>query len=197
MNIKKLLGAGLVAGAVAISSIGAAAAAITIDGKTGFGFVGKGDVQYTFGWSNKQLQDNIVLDPNNGGVAFTYIATDTTVSEVSWECTNPNNGKIQVRERTTTTTRSTNGVVSAVARDGKKQITGINLNGWVGDPVVDATHSVTEGPAVNSCPPNSTLTPAGDPVIDRDASTSTGGLYVSSPQYQNGVQTLLLEKPAV
>ena len=190
MNIKKLLGAGIVAGAVAFSSIGAAGAAISIDAD-GKGFVGKGDIQYTFGWSNKELQNNLA----DAVVDFTYVATVTTVSEVSWVCTNNRNENTQERERTTTTTRSTNGVVSAVARDNKKQITGVNLNGWKGTPVVNPGTTSAEGPAQDSCPNNWTLTtPAGAPVIDEEASSSTGGLFVS---VNGGTATLLVEKPAV
>jgi hypothetical protein len=36
----------------------AANAEVTFDSSSGEGFVGKGDVQEAFGWSNKQLQDN-------------------------------------------------------------------------------------------------------------------------------------------
>jgi hypothetical protein len=36
----------------------AALAAVTFDVNTGFGFVGKGDVQLAFGWNNKALQTN-------------------------------------------------------------------------------------------------------------------------------------------
>ena len=37
---------------------GLAYAAVTFDPTTGQGFVGKGDVQYTFDWNNAQLQAN-------------------------------------------------------------------------------------------------------------------------------------------
>jgi hypothetical protein len=192
MNFKKLLGAGLVAGAFAISSMGAAGAAIDVNLDTGVGFVGKGDVQYTFSWSNKQLQDNL------GGVAFTYDSTETTVTEVSWVCTNDkDNTKTQERERTTTTTSSTTGIIAALARDGKKQITGVNLKGFSSKTSSGGTPT-TDGPQLNSCPSSSTLTtPAGEPELDEEASTSTGGLYVSHSSYNNGLAVPLLEKPTV
>ncbi len=96
MNFKKLFGAGLVAGAFAISSIGAAGAAITFDSAAGTGFVGKGDVQYSFGWNNKDLQNNLAT------VVITYVAVETEITEVSWVCTNTKNENTQERERTTT-----------------------------------------------------------------------------------------------
>lgn len=130
-----------------------ATAAVTFDPATGTGFVGKGDVQLAFNLSNKDLQ--LKAD----SVSFTTVST--TVSEVSWVCTNTRNENLQERERTTTT--STSGVVDGVARDGKKQVTGFNLLGYVGDPVKSST---TEGPGLNTCPTNWVLTSsAGDPEV--------------------------------
>ena len=161
MKLNKIFAAGAI---VAFAS--AALAAVTFDTATGVGFVGKGDVQLALTWNNAALQRNA------GGVTFSY--DSIVVSEVSWECTNEKNDKIQERERTTTS--STQGVVTAVARDGKNQITGFNLNGWNGQPTT--TVGQTEGPALNSCPNENgnwfLSTSAGLPVI-----SSTGGLYVS------------------
>lgn len=140
-------------------------AAVTFDPDTGKGFVGKGDVQEVFGWNNKQLQDNAA------SVTFTFVSK--TVSEVSWECTNTNNDKIQERERTTTT--ETSGVLSSIARE-RNQITGFNLNGFSS---TETTPPVTEGPAVNSCPsgPWTLTSPAGDPEV-----STTGTLFVNGKE---------------
>ncbi|MEU0217673.1 hypothetical protein ABZ281_22310 [Streptomyces sp. NPDC006265] len=54
---------------------GPAAASVALDPATGTGFVGKGDVQTSFAWNNKQLQTN------SDGVSFTY-ATTTHYSAV-------------------------------------------------------------------------------------------------------------------
>jgi hypothetical protein len=130
-------------------------AAVTFDPATGTGFVGKGDVQLVFGWNNKALQDNA------NSVQFS--ASSTT--EVTWECTNSNNDKVQERSRITTT----EGLVSSIARE-RNQITGFILSGYNG-----TSTSSTDGPALNSCPsgPWSLTSPAGDPV------PVGGGLEVS------------------
>lgn len=142
-----------------------ASAAVIFDAETGTGFVGKGDVQLALNLNNAQLQAQA------GSLQFTVAGT--TVSEVSWECTNARNEKIQVREQTTTT--ATQGVVSSVARV-RNQITGFNLNGYDGSLSVTTS---TEGPKLNSCPADPSTwylsTPAGEPEVI----SSTGGLYVN------------------
>jgi hypothetical protein len=179
MKIKTMLIGGALAGAFAVSSV--AGAAVIFDADTGEGFVGKGDVQLAFGWNNKALQENL------SDVQFTYNASTTETSEISWVCTNSNNENLQERERTTTTTSSTVGVVSKVARV-RNQITGVELSGYNGTPTVIEGNPVTEGPAVNSCPsgPWTLTTPAGDPV-QLDPVTA-GGLYAS---YDGGTPVLL------
>jgi hypothetical protein len=118
-----------------------------------FGFVGKGDVQLIYGWNNKALQDN--------AAAVQFRASSEVVTERSWVCTNANNQNTQERERSTTT--STQGVVSSIARE-RNQITGFNLTGYSGTPTESSS---TEGPPVNSCPsgPWSLTSPAGDPTV--------------------------------
>jgi hypothetical protein len=162
MNSKRILSCvAATAFAATLALATPATAAVTFDPATGVGFVGKGDVQLAFGWNNSQLQTRAP------GVSFA--AESETVSEVSWVCTNTRNENTQERERTTTT--STTGVVSAVTRDGKKQVTGFNLQGYTGEP---ESTSTTEGNPLNSCPTNWTLTtPAGDPVIVSSTSVLT------------------------
>ena len=177
--MRKIIAAALAASLLVLTSI-AASAAITFDAETGTGFVGKGDVQYTFGWNNKQLQDNA----SNVRVRINIEET----SEVTWECTNENNGRIQERERTTTTTIT--GLVTTVGRL-KNQITGFNLNGFAAG---GSSTTTTDGPQLNSCPnANGTwslTSPAGEPVI---TGTSGSGFEVSI----DGVSWRpLLEAPA-
>jgi hypothetical protein len=124
-------------------AVGAAAYAIVTVDANGFGFVGKGDVQDKFGWNNQALQ---ACAPLNQPHCLEFRLLSVEVSETSWECVNTNNDKIQERTRTTTTT--TNGIVSGVARE-KKQVTGFNLNGFAGIPVQSIE---TDGPALESCP---------------------------------------------
>jgi hypothetical protein len=142
--------------------------AINVDYSTGVGFVGKGDVQLALGLNNKQLQDQAA------SLEFTF--NSEVVSEVSWTCTNSNNENTKVRERTTTIT--TEGIVSSIARE-KNQITGFNLNGFTGTPT---TSSTSEGNELNSCPggPWTLTTHAGAPeVISTD-----GGLKVNGVDLQ-------------
>ncbi len=108
------LAVAFVALALMLSSV---AASVTFDSSTGIGFVGKGDVQLVLGLNNAGVQAL-------GNPSFTYNAT--TVSEVSWECTNENNDRVQERARTTTT--ETSGIVSSIARE-RNQITVYILNG--------------------------------------------------------------------
>jgi hypothetical protein len=153
------------AASVALVGIGLIAtqafAAVTFDPATGTGFVGKGDVQLALGLNNKQLQDQA------GSLQFA--AVSTTVTEVSWICTNDRNEQTQERARTTTT--ETQGVVSSIARE-RNQITGFNLTGYSGTPTQTST---SDGPAVNSCPggPWTLTTPAGDPEVVSSSSVLT------------------------
>jgi hypothetical protein len=146
----------------------AALAIVSFDPATGTGFVGKGDVQLSFGgMNNKQIQ----TVANSVG----FRANSTSVTEVSWECTNTNNDKVQ--ERAQTTTSSVQGIVTTVARENSKgkdgAVTGFFLNGYIGNATTTSTS--TEGPAVNSCPnSNGTWflsTAAGDPVEVSSSST--------------------------
>ncbi|HZA52459.1 MAG TPA: hypothetical protein VE549_17060, partial [Myxococcaceae bacterium] len=142
-----------IAALAAITAATAAYAAVTFDPETGTGFVGKGDVQLALGYNNALLQQN--------ADTLVFEVERTVVTEVSWECTNDRNERIQERSRTTTT--EIQAVLSSVARE-RNQITGFFLTGYDGEPTVTST---TDGPPVNSCPagPWSLTTPAGDPVV--------------------------------
>jgi hypothetical protein len=153
---KKLYAAIALALAAMLVASTAAIAAVTFDPATGTGFVGKGDVQLAFGWNNKALQDNA------SSVSFSA----TTVSDQTWVCDRDAGPQTQERARTTTT----QGVVSNIARDNKKQITGFNLTGYSGTPSTSS-----EGPALGSCPTGWTAGPISAPVVDEAAS----GLFVT------------------
>lgn len=141
-----------VAAATALVST-AAFAAVTFDETTGAGFVGKGDVQYTLGLNNAQVQAATLV--------FTYASTTETVTE--WTC--DRDAGPQTQERSSTVTSSTQGVVSAVARV-KNQITGYTLSGFVGTPTTAVV--ATDGPAPLSCP-------SGWTAINASTSTSPVG----------------------
>lgn len=116
-----LIAALAILGMLATSAI----ATVTLDPATGSGFVGKGDVQIPFGWSNKQLQTNA------SGVTFTYVESITQTQD----CVTVDG---QGRDRVVTVTGNrtkTLGVNGAIAYDArvKNQITGFTLRGFSGD----------------------------------------------------------------
>jgi hypothetical protein len=161
--------------------------AITFDASTGLGFVGKGDVQYTYGWNNAQLQNNAAL------VRFQVNVVE--VSEYAWTChrfTGPGGTREIIQERANTTTTSLQGLIGYVARE-RNQVTGFVLTGYVGGAVVQST--ATDGPAVNSCPASPSgftlLDAAGAPAV----SSFGGGLEISKDA--GTTWTALIEKPAL
>ena len=97
-----------------------------------------------FTWSNKALQDN----------AATVDFRVNSVTETNWTCTKivvlgTDELKEIVQQRSTTTT--TKGLVTTVARDNSKgkdgPVTGFYLKGYEGTPVLG-----TDGPEEGSCP---------------------------------------------
>ena len=58
LMLRKLSLALGIATVTALGGASAASAAVTFDPATGNGFVGKGDVQYTYNWNNARLQAN-------------------------------------------------------------------------------------------------------------------------------------------
>jgi len=158
--MKLSLAVAAVAASVALVAT-SASAAVTFDPTTGAGFVGKGDVQLALGFNNKQLQDNAA------SLAFTYSVT--SVTEATWTC--DRDAGPQTQERANTTTTTTQGIVSTIARE-RNQITGFNLLGFSGSP---SETSETDGPAVGSCP---TLWTAID-LVEGDPVVTDGGLFVN------------------
>jgi hypothetical protein len=97
-------------------------AAAEFDVATGTGFVGKGDVQLVFGWSNAQLQANA------GATVFQY--NEEAAWKVTCEYTTSNGSKEGVpQEKTTTTTRNVRNSVDFAPRT-KNQITGFGFSGF-------------------------------------------------------------------
>lgn len=157
---------------VAVIGVGVAAvaiAAVTFNAETGEGFVGKGDIQIAFGWNNTQLQKNA------GGVSFSYNSS----TEATWQCvklvpTGKNGETIKeiVLEKSTTTT--TKGLVSSVARENSKgkegPVTGFYLLGWNGN--VQTQH---QGPAEGSCPDENSNFVEGS----LEVQPTSGGLYAT------------------
>lgn len=142
-----------------------AIASVTFDAATGTGFVGKGDVQMTYSWNDAGLQSNA------DSVRFAVNGT----SVVRWECTNSKNAHVMVRQRTTT---GGGYLIHEVRRNPQGHVTGFPLLGYA----PGATQTVTDGPALNSCPasnnpkeasPWSLTKPAGAAVV------TGGGLQVS------------------
>jgi len=136
-----------------------ASAAVTFDAGTGVGFVGKGDVQLALGLNNAQIQ--------NTPVAFSY--SSTSVASTTWTC--DRDAGPQTQERANTTTTTTQGVVSTVARV-KNQITGYNLTGFSAGSSVVTEH---EGPAIGSCPTGWTAID----LVEGEPEVIGGGLFVN------------------
>lgn len=140
-----------------------ALATVTFDPATGTGFVGKGDVQTVFTWTNKALQEN----------APTVDFRVNSVAETSWTCTKTviqGNDEVReiVQQRSTTTT--TQGLVTTVARENSKgkdgAVSGFYLKGYEGSPVLG-----TDGPEPGSCPSD----PSGFVYDDNAVTTTSGG----------------------
>lgn len=158
--MRKLTFAALAASAM-IST--AAVAAVDVD-STGVGFVGKGDVQLAFGWTNKQLQDNAAA------VTFTYEVEES----YHFDCTFT---QLVGRDRTPTPQTTTRGGSASVSSDVAftartgKQITGFTLKGFP-DPIFDGDAPAEGGYCSGG--------PLDDGVISNVVlNSSTGGLFVN------------------
>lgn len=104
-------------------------ATVTFNPDTGMGFVGKGDVQLALGLNNAQMQAQA------GGLAFTYVKTDTYEVVNAWATGNVNNPvSLNSHIQTVTTVVGVNSVVEYDARQ-RNQVTGFNLKG-LGNSVV-------------------------------------------------------------
>jgi hypothetical protein len=118
---------------------GAVQAAWNLD-EEGFGFVGKGDVQTVYTWSDNQLQTN--------AAKVQFRALTGMVTDYEWTCTRDTG---QTQERGRSTTIETSGLVESVARE-RNQITGFNLYGW--DEENTSSVTTSEGNVLGSCPTN-------------------------------------------
>lgn len=123
---------------IVLAATPAALAGVTFDPTTATGFVGKGDVQTAFGWTNAQAQN----PANLAGLAFTYVTTDTYEVTNAWASGNADNPvSLNAHQVTVTTIVGVNGIVAYESRQikGQKQVTGFYLCGFKGDPVITGT----------------------------------------------------------
>jgi hypothetical protein len=129
---RKLLAALAAAGLATV-----AMASVTLN-PDGTGFVGKGNVQLTFGWNNTKLQKNAA------GVEFQ--TSRTAIVETTWTCLVA--GQFEsLKNRTATITVQR--LLDSIGRT-KTQITGFNLLGFAAEPV--SIEVVLEGPLIaGSC----------------------------------------------
>lgn len=151
-----------------------AAADWSVDPSTGTGFVGKGDVQDTFGWNDDGLQ------ANHTGVSFALRAEST--STTTWSCFNSKNQKTQDRE--SVATASTTGEVLHTARTNPKgKVTGFELTGFgERSSVVSETD---DDPKPYSCPSGPWAF-----VADSSTTTVTGGESEFSVRHADQIQVL-------
>ncbi|MGZ5194736.1 MAG: hypothetical protein ACXWJM_05620 [Ramlibacter sp.] len=75
MNLKKTT-IGLALAAVSLAAL----ASVTFDPTTGIGWVGKGDIQVVYGWTNKQLQNA----EKAHAISFQYVAIDDFSAVCEW-----------------------------------------------------------------------------------------------------------------
>jgi hypothetical protein len=118
--------------AICLVVAGIALASVTFNSTNGVGFVGKGDVQTVLGLNNAQIQAQAEK------LVFTYVATDTYEVVNAWATGNADN-PVSLNSHTATVTTIIN-VSATVAYDSRKnsqsQVTGFNLTGWNGEPIV-------------------------------------------------------------
>lgn len=147
--MKKKIITPVVAVVAALALAGVASASVTFDPTTGKGFVGKGDVQTPWGWTNATLQAQA------GNVVFAYNETDAADYDVTCEF---DTGTIHVVHHVINKSASvydtvTYDVKSASRTNPRGNVTGFNLTGE--GTVVTTGDNV---PAVGDpCPGNSDL----------------------------------------
>jgi opacity protein-like surface antigen len=179
--MKKLILAGLAVAMLAVPA--AASASVDVDPATGNGFVGKGDVQYTFGGlNNTQIQ----------GLAQSVKFTSQTSESYNAVCTWTTGEGTRGEKTHDVSHKSSTEVLSSIATEarqvkGQKQITGFNLNGY-GAKSEDGIVPVVGAP----CPGNEGHEGVWTSVEQTD---STGpSLFVSATGYPS---TLLVSPPVV
>jgi hypothetical protein len=122
--------AALIAGGSLLAA-NTATAAVTFDAATGTGFVGKGDVQVPFGWSDATLQSNAAA------VTFRYDRVDTHTVTCEWVTGGVKNRKTHTVDQVRSST-----VASAISRvtrtNPNSKVTGFNLTGIAAPTVVGA-----------------------------------------------------------
>lgn len=151
----------------------AALATVTFDTATGWGFVGKGDVQTLYGWNNQKAQQYSTQ------VSFSYNTVETYDAECTWETVT---GKGKIIYHLVPVTR-TNSVNASVASDPRKtgQWTGWNLKGWNGTPVITGGSVPQLGDPCPGVGWESSGNETGEPgtITLVTQTSSSGGLYVT------------------
>ena len=165
MNRARIIGLALT-GVMAFSA--AITAAVSFDAATGTGFVGKGDVQDAFGWSNAQLQANA------NAVTFTF----ESEGEYAQSCLKEN-----VRQTIYKDFKKTVDVDAAVAVQARKNpqsmVTGFELKGFVGTVSNESVPTDICNPG-NADPSGWVVDPNGQyPVVTQIGGSSSGGLFVN------------------
>lgn len=146
-------------------------AACVFDGATGFGSVGKGDIQEIFGWNNAALQNNA------NDLTFTYVRSASYTIQCDWQTTT--GGKTpKIVEHSVTHTRSGD-VAAAVVKETKanKQgvITGFSLCGFSN---VSSAGTVPVVGETAACPGEQGTGAIGT-VISVTPTGTSGGLFVN------------------
>jgi hypothetical protein len=156
----------IIGGTVAVVAM--AMAAVTFDPVTAKGFVGKGDVQLTYGWNDKTFQSKAA------GVTFEVNRTVSTV--YTWECLNTNNGRTSEKDADSTT--KSKGVYTSVGRDSKGRITGFVLNGFASgeETIINSSTAVTGVCTGQSVP----VRDLDGNIIITSETTATANLFVNS-----------------
>lgn len=181
-----LLAAVAVTGVLGIT--GAAVAAVDYDPATGSGFVGKGDVQYTFDWNNAKLQANAST------VDFRYQSEQDYAVTCEFDTEGGGKGKetfikhhVAVQELSTSLSRDVNTISR---KNPQGSVNGFNLTPE-GDPIVVGGALPAEGDECKSGQGNSfnDEVTAVEPVGE-----STGGLLV---KWSGADYTPLLSPPVV
>lgn len=147
-----------------------ALASVTFDSSTGFGFVGKGDVQIAFGWNNQTAQAQA------GNLSFSYTVTESYTAVCEWTTGTGTRGQA-THDINLQRTSSVSDTIQYDAR-AHNQVDGFFLTGFTGTPTYNGTVPVVGGACVGNTDGidfNGTWTSV------TDNGSSGGGLFVSDP----------------
>jgi hypothetical protein len=154
----------------------------------GIGFVGKGDVQTPWGWNDQKLQANAST------ISFFYDSTSTVGYSAVCEFTTGEGTRGEKVHEVTHKKEMTQALSSAVAYDTRKnnqnKVTGFKLSGFTGDAItVDSGGPV---PFVGAPCPGNPGTEGVWTSVTITSSSSTGGLYATSPLAPEALSSILI-----